>query len=85
MKIVALGIILFSCLASSLADQKYSVHYDENTGSWKVEKGLHKDWVAWAVYDREMLTIGWDKLTVTSNRHKNDTQQAYAAGYIEVR
>jgi hypothetical protein len=39
--------------------------------------------LAWAQFDPTMGTLGWDILTVTTSPSFTDTQQAYAAGYVE--
>ncbi len=63
----------------------WSAVYNATTNTWRVLRGKHKDWVAWANYQESRFQIGWDVLDVTSSPNFSDELQAYAAGYLEVR
>eukprot|EP01091_Cochliopodium_minus_P020222 TRINITY_DN8767_c0_g1_i1.p1 TRINITY_DN8767_c0_g1~~TRINITY_DN8767_c0_g1_i1.p1 ORF type:complete len:534 (+),score=52.28 TRINITY_DN8767_c0_g1_i1:171-1772(+) len=81
MKIIFLSILfLFLCING----KKYSVIKDMN-GIYNLVDGISSKSLAYGDYDKELLSIGWNKLYLSTNIKSgyNDTELSYAAGYLE--
>lgn len=71
--------VIFILCKSQITTESYKATV--TNGVWSVSQG--SGGVADAKYSKSMEQIGWELLTITTDKTQPDSLQAYAAGYIE--
>eukprot|EP00128_Syssomonas_multiformis_P006089 Colp12_sorted_trinity150504_noHs@9576 len=84
MRFLVLSAILALVCGFVAAEVRTATLYRGSDGDYSLIFGKQDtEGVAWASFDDALETKGWGELKIRTNRAFKDTQQSYAAGYLE--